>query len=252
MKYVRFSYNNSNAKYGVLEGDTLREVEGEIFGAHTYSDVSHRLDEVKILPPCEPTKIVAIGLNYRDHAEEMGRELPEEPRLFLKPHTAVIAAGEKIVYPEHMSERVDFEGELAVIIGKTASHVSEENALDYVFGYTCMNDVTARDLQAKDIQFTRAKGFDTFAPIGPVIETDLSPGEVEISTYLNGELKQRSNTSHLIFGVPHLVSFVSRVMTLLPGDVISTGTPEGVAPMKKGDKVEVKVEGIGTLTNYVE
>lgn len=252
MKYVRFSENGSSAKYGVIEGDTIREIEGEIFGAHTLTETIHKLSEAKILPPCEPTKIVAVGLNYRDHAEEMGSELPEEPRIFLKPHTAVIADGENIAYPEHMSERVDFEGELGVIIGKKASNVSTEEAMDYVFGYTCMNDVTARDLQKKDIQFTRAKGFDTFAPMGPVIETELDPGGLEIETLLNGEVKQHSNTSHLIFGVPHLVSFISRVMTLLPGDIISTGTPEGVAPMKKGDKVEVKVEGIGTLTNYVE
>jgi 2-keto-4-pentenoate hydratase/2-oxohepta-3-ene-1,7-dioic acid hydratase in catechol pathway len=252
MKYVRFSDNSPLPRYGVLEGDTVREIEGEIFGDHTITDKSYKRDGVKILPPCEPSKIVAVGLNYRDHAEEMGRELPEEPRIFLKPHTAVIADGEKIKYPDHMSERVDFEGELGVVIGEKATHVREAEALDYVFGYTCMNDVTARDLQAKDIQFTRAKGFDTFAPTGPVIETELDPGNLQISTYLNGELKQDSNTSRLIFGVPHLVSFISQVMTLLPGDIISTGTPEGVAPMKKGDKVEVAVEGIGTLTNYVE
>lgn len=252
MKYVRFSDNNSLPRYGVLEGDTVREIEGEIFGDHTITDKAYKRDEVKILPPCEPSKIVAIGLNYSDHAQEMGSDLPEEPRMFLKPHTAVIAHEEKIKYPDHMSERVDFEGELGVVIGKKTTDVSEEQALNYVFGYTCMNDVTARDLQKKDIQFTRAKGFDTFAPMGPVIETELDPGKLEISTRLNGELKQHSNTSLLIFGVPHLVSFISHVMTLLPGDVISTGTPEGVAPMKKGDKVEVTVEGIGTLTNYID
>ncbi len=252
MKYVRFSDNGSIARYGVLEGDTVKEIEGEIFGDHKITDKAYIRSEVKILPPCEPTKIVAIGLNYSDHAEEMGSELPEEPRMFLKPHTAVIADGEKIEYPDHMSQRVDFEGELGVVIGKKASYVNKNDAMDYVFGYTCMNDVTARDLQKKDIQFTRAKGFDTFAPMGPVIETELDPGGLEIRTNLNGELKQHSNTSHLIFNVPHLVSFISQVMTLLPGDVISTGTPEGVAPMKKGDKVEVTVEGIGTLTNYVD
>lgn len=251
MKYMRFLDKDNNAKYGVIEDETVREITGDIFGEHSASDITHKLDGIKILPPCEPTKIVAVGLNYRDHAEEMGRELPAEPRLFLKPSTSVIANGDKIKYPDHMSERVDYEGELAVVIGKKASHVSEDEALGYVFGYTCMNDVTARDLQAKDIQFTRAKGFDTFAPMGPVIETELDPDGLEISTYLNGERKQHSNTSNLLFSVPELVSFISKVMTLLPGDIISTGTPEGVSPMKTGDKVEVRVEGIGTLSNYV-
>ncbi len=252
MKYLRFLDKNNNIKHGIIDKKTVREITGDIFGHHSDSETTYNLDEIKILPPCEPTKIVAIGLNYSDHAQEMGSELPEEPRMFLKPHTAVIADGGKVKYPDHMSQRVDFEGELGVVIGKKASHVSKEDALSHVFGYTCMNDVTARDLQKKDIQFTRAKGFDTFAPVGPVIETELEPGNLEIKTFLNGELKQHSNTSHLIFSVPHLVSFVSQVMTLLPGDIISTGTPEGVAPMKKGDKVEVTVEGIGTLTNYIE
>jgi len=252
MKYMRFLDKDNNAKYGVIEDETVREITGDLFGEPNASDITYKLDGIKILPPCEPTKIVAVGLNYREHAEEMGRELPEEPRLFLKPNTSVIGNGDKIKYPDHMSERVDYEGELAVVIGKKASHVSEDEALGYVFGYTCMNDVTARDLQAKDIQFTRAKGFDTFAPMGPVIETELDPGGLEISTYLNGERKQHSNTSNLLFSVPELVSFVSKVMTLLPGDIISTGTPEGVSPMKTGDKVEVRVEGIGTLRNYVQ
>ncbi len=251
MKYVRFSDKDKNVKYGVIEDGTVKEITGDVFGDHGITDISHKLDGVKILPPCLPTKIVAVGLNYRDHAEEMGRELPQEPRLFLKPPTAVIGNGDKIKYPAHMSQRVDYEGELAVVIGKKAVHVSEEEALGYVFGYTCMNDITARDLQAKDIQFTRAKGFDTFAPLGPVIETELDPDGLEISTYLNGVRKQYSNTSKLLFDVAHLVSFISKVMTLLPGDIVSTGTPEGVAPMKIGDKVEVRIEGIGTLTNYV-
>lgn len=252
MKLLRFRDENSNEMYGVLEEDTIKEIEGDVFGEHKVTDRAYSLDAVKILPPCKPSKIVAVGLNYKDHAQEMGSELPEDPRLFLKPSTAVIAHGDKIKYPDHMSERVDFEGELGVVIGKEASFVSEENALEYVLGYTCCNDVTARDLQRKDIQFTRAKGFDTFAPIGPVIETELEPGGLEIRTTLNGEVKQHSNTENLIFSVPSLVSFISKVMTLYPGDVISTGTPEGVAPMKKGDKVEVFVEGIGSLVNYIE
>lgn len=252
LKLLRFRNADSKDMYGVLEGETIKEIEWDIFGDYGVTDRTCSPGEVKILPPCAPTKIVAVGLNYRDHAQEMGSDLPEDPRLFLKPSTAVIAHGEKIKYPDYMSERVDFEGELGVVIGKEASHVSEESAFDYVLGYTCCNDVTARDLQKKDIQFTRAKGFDTFAPIGPVIETEVDPGALDISTILNGEVMQHSNTKNLIFSVPYLVSFISRVMTLLPGDIISTGTPEGVAPMKSGDKVEVTVEGIGTLVNFVE
>ncbi|HXG31703.1 MAG TPA: fumarylacetoacetate hydrolase family protein, partial [Thermodesulfobacteriota bacterium] len=171
---------------------------------------------------------------------------------FMKPSTSVIGHEERIVYPRHMSSRVDYEGELAVVIGKRAKWVREREALNYVFGYTCINDVTARDLQAKDVQYTRAKGFDTFAPIGPVIETEIDPSDLEISTLLNGERKQHSRTSNLIFDVPRLISFISHVMTLLPGDIIATGTPAGIGPMNSGDRVEVEIEGIGILRNYVE
>ena len=181
----------------------------------------------------------------------MKKQPPDEPMLFLKPSTTVIGTEENIVYPKHMSSRVDYEGELAVVIGREAHMVKEENSMDYVLGYTCINDITARDLQAKDIQFTRGKGFNTFAPIGPFIETELDPSNTEISTFLNGERRQHSNTKNLIFGVSKLVSFISSVMTLLPGDIISTGTPSGISPMKPGDVVEVKVEGIGTLKNQV-
>jgi 2-keto-4-pentenoate hydratase/2-oxohepta-3-ene-1,7-dioic acid hydratase in catechol pathway len=195
---------------------------------------------------------VAVGLNYRDHAAEMKKPIPQEPMLFMKPSTAVVAHEDKIIYPKHMSSRVDYEGELAVVIGKRTKWVDEDEAFSYVFGYTCINDVTARDLQAKDVQYTRAKGFDTFAPIGPVIETELDPTDLEISTFLNNERRQHSRTSELIFNVPRLVSFISRVMTLLPGDIIATGTPSGIGTMKSGDKVEVEIEGIGVLRNYVE
>lgn len=252
MKYVRFIHGSEEPGYGVLDGSTVKKVTGDIFGEYSVTETTYNVEDIKLLAPCEPTKIVAVGLNYSDHAQEMGSDLPEDPRIFLKPHTAVIADGETIKYPEHMSERVDYEGELGVVIGKKAHNVDVAEALEYVFGYTCMNDVTARDLQKKDIQFTRAKGFDTFAPAGPVIETELDPGGLGIETRLNGDTKQKSNTNHLIFSVPHLVSFISSVMTLLPGDIISTGTPEGVGPMKKGDKVEVIIDGIGTLTNYVD
>ena len=182
----------------------------------------------------------------------MKKKLPDEPLLFIKPATSVIGHEDRIIYPSHMSTRVDFEGELGVVIGKRAKWLNEDNAIDHVFGYTCINDVTARDLQAKDIQYSRAKGFDTFAPIGPVIERELDPNYLVITTRLNDEIKQKSNTSNLIFNVSRLISFISRVMTLLPGDIIATGTPSGIGPMRVGDKVEIEIEGIGTLRNYVE
>lgn len=251
MKIIRFLIDHES-KYGALEGEVIKETEGDIFSDIKVTDRMHSVNEVKILPPCSPSKIIAVGLNYKDHAKEMGSALPDEPRIFLKPGTAVIGHEDKIKYPSHMSSRVDYEGELAVVIKSKAKNVEEKQALQYIYGYTCLNDITARDLQAKDIQFTRAKGFDTFAPMGPVIETETDPGDLEISTYLNGERKQHSRTSNLLFSIPKLVSFISKVMTLLPGDVISTGTPGGVGPMKSDDKVEVEIEGIGRLTNYIE
>ncbi len=252
MKFLRFETRDKKTRYGTPDNGRIRELDGDIFGKFRITEHTFDPAEVRLLPPVNPAKIVAVGLNYKDHAIEMGRELPEEPRLFIKPGTSIIAHGEKIIYPSHMSSHVDYEGELALVMGKEAKHVEERDALGYVLGYTCLNDVTARDLQAKDIQFTRAKGFDTFAPVGPVVETELDPGDLEISTYLNGERKQHSNTKNLLFSVPRLVSFISKVMTLLPGDIVSTGTPAGVGPMKSGDKVEVEIQGIGILTNYVE
>jgi 2-keto-4-pentenoate hydratase/2-oxohepta-3-ene-1,7-dioic acid hydratase in catechol pathway len=191
-----------------------------------------------------------LGLNYRDHAEELKAVVPQDPLIFLKPSTSIIGPGESIVYPK-MSKRVDYEAELAIVIRRPAKAIPEEKVEDYILGYTCFNDVTARDLAPKDGQWTRAKSFDTFAPIGPWIVTDIDPNNLEISSYLNGERRQHSNTKNLIFGISKLVSFISQVMTLLPGDVIATGTPSGIGPMAVGDKVEVVVEGIGTLTNTV-
>jgi 2-keto-4-pentenoate hydratase/2-oxohepta-3-ene-1,7-dioic acid hydratase in catechol pathway len=209
------------------------------------------LDQVQLLAPCEPTKIIALGLNYRDHAAEFGREVPDEPLIFMKPSTSVIGPEADIVYPK-MARRVDYEAELAVVMGRVAFWVPEENALDYVLGYTCFNDVTARDLQKKDSLFTRAKGFDTFAPMGPWIETEIAdPDRLTVEAYLNGERRQYSNTGNMVFGVRRLISFISQVMTLLPGDVIATGTPAGVGPMHPGDVIEVRVEGIGILRNQL-
>ncbi|OHE22440.1 MAG: hypothetical protein A3K40_05370, partial [Syntrophobacterales bacterium RIFOXYC2_FULL_60_23] len=209
------------------------------------------LPEVTLLAPCEPTKIVALGLNYRDHAAEFGRPIPDEPLIFMKPSTAVIGPDEDIIYPA-MSRRVDYEAELAVVIGRTCRFVKPEDFRDYVLGYTCINDVTARDLQKKDGQFTRSKSFDTFAPLGPWIETAIpDPDNLMVEAYLNGERRQHGNTRDMVFPVATLVSFISQIMTLRPGDVIATGTPAGIGPMAPGDVVEIRVEGIGRLQNRV-
>jgi len=209
-----------------------------------------RAVEIKrLLAPATPGKIIAVGLNYRDHAQEMRLELPQEPILFMKPSTSVIGPDDAIVYPRQ-SSRVDYEAELAVVIAKTCRDVRAEDARDVIFGYTCLNDVTARDLQVKDGQWTRAKSFDTFAPIGPWIETTIEdPGRLAITSRLNGQVKQSSNTHNLIFNVFQLVEFISSVMTLQQWDIIATGTPAGVGPMERGDEVEIEVEGIGTLRN---
>ncbi len=257
MRICRFldlsSPHPRRARYGVLEGDHVIPLrEDHPFGPITRqeSDILP-IERAQLLAPCEPSKIVAIGRNYRDHAEELGHEVPAEPLIFLKPPSAVIGPEETIRLPA-LSARVDYEGELVVVIGRRAHRLGEEDdPLAYILGYTCGNDVTARDLQQRDGVFARAKGFDTFAPIGPVIATDLDPSDLRIETRVNGRVRQRASTCDLIFPVPQLVRFISQIMTLLPGDLIFTGTPAGVGPLSDGDVVEVDIEGIGTLRNYV-
>ena len=250
MKIVRFDQEGRSG-YGVLDGEKILPIWENPFAGITETGETLVLSDVTLLAPCEPSKIVALGLNYRDHAAEFGHPVPDEPLIFLKPSTAVIGPEAAIIYPK-MSRRVDYEAELAVVIGKTAHRVREDDALEYVLGYTCFNDVTARDLQKKDGLFTRAKGFDTFAAMGPWIETAIGdPDNVMVEAYLNGEPRQHASTSNMVFGVRRLIAFISEVMTLLPGDVISTGTPSGIGPMRPGDVVEVRVEGIGTLRNRV-
>jgi 2-keto-4-pentenoate hydratase/2-oxohepta-3-ene-1,7-dioic acid hydratase in catechol pathway len=251
MRIVRFQ-RAGRTGYGILEGEQISVLRGAPYDGweNTTGEVIS-LPEVKLLAPCEPTKIVALGLNYRDHAAEFGHPLPEEPLLFMKPSTAVVGPDEDIVYPA-MSRRVDYEAELAVVIGRTCRHIKAEDFRDYVLGYTAINDVTARDLQKKDGQFTRSKSFDTFAPLGPWIETAIpDPDNLTVEAYLNGEHRQHGNTRDMVFGVAALVSFISRIMTLIPGDVIATGTPAGIGPMAPGDVVEIRVEGIGNLRNRV-
>jgi 2-keto-4-pentenoate hydratase/2-oxohepta-3-ene-1,7-dioic acid hydratase in catechol pathway len=207
--------------------------------------------EVKQLVPVVPSKIVCVGRNYREHAAELGNKMPEEPLLFLKAPSALIASGESIELPR-ASQQVEHEGELGVVIGRVARNLSQdENPLDYVFGYTCVNDVTARDLQRKDVQFTRGKSFDTFCPVGPWIDTEIDPTNATVTTRLNDEIKQQGNTGDMAFPVAFLIRYISEIMTLYPGDLIATGTPAGVSPMKPGDVVEVEVAGIGVLRNQV-
>ncbi len=249
MKIVRFSVGNK-VKYGILSGKSIQAIEGKPFRYIKPTDHYYQLNEVKLLCPCTPSKIVALGLNYRSHAKEVNIPLPDAPLIFLKPSTAVIGPEDNIVYPPSLT-RVDYECELAVVLKKPVWKASIEEALSYVLGYTCFNDVTARDLQSRDGQWTRAKGFNTFAAVGPCIETELDSGNVVLETYLNGERKQQGNTNDLIYAVPELINFISNVMTLLPGDIIATGTPSGIGPMYPGDTVEIKIEPIGTLRNYV-
>ena len=249
MKLVRYAVNGS-CQWGSLEGQYVRPVAGDVFGEFSLCECEIPVDEVRLLAPSVPSKIVAVGLNYRDHALEMGEELPDCPKIFMKPSTAVIGPLDDIVIPES-SKRVDYEAELALVVKRQAKRVTPGEAADYILGYCCFNDVTARDLQRIDGQWTRAKSFDTFAPLGPIVDTSVSPEALEISLRVNGELRQHSNTRNLIFSPAQLLSFVSHVMTLLPGDVIATGTPSGVGQLKPGDCVEVSIEGIGTLTNKV-
>jgi len=206
---------------------------------------------MKLQEPIRPSKIVCVGRNYKEHAAELGNRMPDEPLLFLKAPSAIISSGAEIVLPG-ASQQVEHEGELGVVIGRIAHNIaSDEDPLSYVLGYTCVNDVTARDLQRKDVQFTRGKSFDTFCPVGPWIETDIDPGNVEVQTRLNGEVKQKGNTADMAFSVAFLIRYISEIMTLYPGDLIATGTPAGVSRMKPGDVVEVEVSGIGVLRNHV-
>ena len=249
MKLVRFLAHGGPAN-GIVNGDEVIELAGGHLAPAKKPEARYPLSRLKLLPPCVPTKVVAIGLNYRDHAVELGFALPEEPIVFLKPATSVIGAGDAILYPA-ASKQVDYEAELGIVIRDRIRSVSPREARGHILGYTCANDVTARDLQKKDGQWTRAKSFDTFCPVGPWIETDLDPGDLLIESYLNGERRQSSRTSQLIFDVYQLVSFVSGIMTLNPGDLIITGTPAGIGSMKPGDEIEVRIEGIGSLKNKV-
>jgi 2-keto-4-pentenoate hydratase/2-oxohepta-3-ene-1,7-dioic acid hydratase in catechol pathway len=249
MRLVRFQVQGRPA-FGILNNGEVGELDGEGYNSLTSIRTTHGTSDVNFLAPCVPTKIVAVGLNYRDHARELGMAVPEEPILFLKPPTSLIGPGDAIISPP-MSRQIDYEGELGIVIRDRVHGIAPYEVRDHILGYTCANDVTARDLQKKDGQWTRAKGFDTFCPVGPWIETDLDPVDLLVESYLNGERRQSSRTSQFIFGIERLVSFISHVMTLQPGDLIITGTPAGIGPMRPGDEIEVRIEGIGSLKNRV-
>ena len=251
MKFALFEYQG-DIFLGMLKGEEITVLDGSLFDRYGETEAHYPLSGVKLLPPVIPTKIVCVGLNYRGHIEEIGAEVPEKPSVFLKPPSSLIGHEDAIIYPRN-AERVDYEGELAVVIKDKMKDVPEDETLEYVLGCSCFNDVTERALVMKDRRFlTIAKGFDTFSAFGPYVVTDLDPNNLTVKTYLNGKLMQHDNTKNCIFSVQHILHYVSQCMTLYPGDIVITGTPKGVAPMKPGDVVEVEVEGIGRLRNTVK
>ncbi|MDR3602761.1 MAG: fumarylacetoacetate hydrolase family protein [Desulfosporosinus sp.] len=251
MKFVRLLSSENEIKYGAIEGEKVQLWDGTFLDPNSKPTSTWLpLKEITLLAPVEPSKVICVGLNYALHIKEMNHSLPEDPVIFLKAPTCVIGPEMEIIYPK-ISQRVDYEAELAVVIGSTIKGATEAEAAKAIFGYTCANDVTARDLQKKDGQWTRGKSFDTFCPIGPWVVTDIDPSQLDIQLLLNGDVKQSSNTQYFITSVPKLVSFISQVMTLIPGDVVLTGTPEGVGPMELGDEVIVKIQAIGELRNTI-
>jgi 2-keto-4-pentenoate hydratase/2-oxohepta-3-ene-1,7-dioic acid hydratase in catechol pathway len=252
VRLVRFRFGDRIATGAVEPGsDAVRVLQGTFFEDPIPTGEEVPLDDVRLLAPVLPSKVVCLAKNYAEHAAEFGGDVPEEPLTFLKPSTSVIGPGDPIpLLP--ISRRVDYEGELAVVIGRLARRVRTEDAFRYVLGYTCGNDVSLRDLQAKDGQWTRAKGFDGSCPLGPWVETELDPNDVRIETRVNGETRQFATTADMVFGVGTILEFITTFMTLLPGDVIMTGTPEGVGKLEPGDRVEVEIDGIGVLTNIAE
>jgi 2-keto-4-pentenoate hydratase/2-oxohepta-3-ene-1,7-dioic acid hydratase in catechol pathway len=252
MRYIRYD-SPDGPRWGVLEGDRARAIRGSFLDRWEPTGETQALAGLRLLPPCEPTKVVAIGLNYRAHAAEAGLPVPDEPAMFLKPTTAIIGPGEAIVHPRR-SARVDYECELACVIKTRAHRIGEADALRHVLGYTCLNDVTARDIQFMGgnlLNMTWSKGYDTFCPIGPILTDEIDPDDVLVEGYLNGRRVQSASTRDFIFSMARQVSWASHVMTLLPGDVLTSGTPPGIGPVKPGDVIEVRVSGIGRLSNPV-
>jgi len=250
MRLIRYQTKNHGPRFGWVMEDRVGPVEGDPFGEYRRLEAHLPVETVTLLAPIQPGKIVCVGKNYLAHAQEMDSKVPEVPLLFIKPASSLIATGETIQLPPQ-SQQVEHEGELAVVIGKRGKWIPAEDAVRHIFGYTLANDVTARDLQRKDGQWTRAKGFDTFCPIGPWVETELDPSDLILTCHVNGELRQMASTRDMVFGVAQLIAFISSVMTLEPGDLILTGKPAGVGPLVHGDLVEVTIEGLGVLRNPV-
>lgn len=251
-RYIRFEADGCT-QYGRLAGDTVYALEGDLFGDRAESGRVYELARVRLLAPCKPGKVLCVGFNYRDHAREFDAPIPDSPNIFMKPSTSVTGPEAPVFFPKALARQVDYEAELVAVIGRRARHVSVEEAADYVLGYTIGNDVTARDMQDTTKQWTVCKGFDSFAPIGPWIETGIDPrAGLDISAWVNGQRRQHSRTDNLIFDVPYLVSWLSHVMTLEPGDIIFTGTPSGIGPVQPGDVMEIRIQGIGSLFNPVE
>ncbi len=251
MRIIRYQLPGEvNPQFGWIMGEKIGTIQGDIFGAFQREEAKMPLESVRLLPPTDPSKIICVGRNYAAHAKEHGADVPEVPLIFLKPPSSLIGHQQKIVLPPQ-SQQVEHEAELAIVIGKPGRWITPEDALSHVFGYTVANDVTARDLQRSDGQWTRAKGFDTFCPLGPWIETEFDPTDAVITCNVNGEMRQMASTSDMIFSVRQLIAFASSVMSLEQGDLILTGTPAGVSPLNDADLVEVSIEGLGTLSNSV-
>jgi 2-keto-4-pentenoate hydratase/2-oxohepta-3-ene-1,7-dioic acid hydratase in catechol pathway len=251
MRIVRYQVNDEVPKYGWLLDEKVGEIQGDLFGQYRRRDAKTPLADVKLVPPCEPTKILCVGRNYVEHAKELGNEVPKVPLIFMKPPSSIISNGEAILLPPQ-SKQVEHEAELVAVIGKRGRHVPIEEAKNHILGYTIGNDVTARDLQKIDDQWTRAKGFDTFCPFGPWIDTDFDPADAVVTCRVNGQMRQMASTRDMVFNVPTLIAYISSVMTLEPGDLIFTGTPSGVGELKNGDEVVVEIEGLGKLSNPVK
>lgn len=250
MRFIRFQFKDQPARQGWILDDKVGEIEGDFFSEYRRLKAEIPLDEVRLLAPCQPGKIICVGRNYADHAREMGNEVPKVPLIFMKPSSSVINPGETILLPPQ-SKQVEHEAELVAVIGKRGRHIAADQAREIIFGYTIGNDITARDLQKSDGQWTRAKGFDTFCPFGPWIDTEFDPADALITCRVSGQPRQMGSTRDMVFNIGTLVAFVSSVMTLEPGDLIFTGTPAGIGPLLDGDDVTVEIEGLGTLTNPV-
>jgi 2-keto-4-pentenoate hydratase/2-oxohepta-3-ene-1,7-dioic acid hydratase in catechol pathway len=250
MRFVRFQLKDQSPRQGWILDDKVGEVEGDFFGEYRRLKAEIPLEEVRLLAPCQPGKIICVGRNYADHAREMGNEVPKVPLIFMKPPSSVINPGDTILLPRQ-SNQVEHEAELVAVIGKSGRHITADQAREYVFGYTIGNDITARDLQKSDGQWTRAKGFDTFCPFGPWIDTEFDPADALITCRVSGQPRQMGSTRDMVFNIGTLIAFVSSVMTLEPGDLVMTGTPAGIGPLLDGDEVIVEIEGLGTLTNPV-